>query len=74
MENEFVLERIANLRGRRNYEEKKAFKLGFVSLYDYFEDKMSKEMKGVEESKKTVFSGKPVKIIKSIKQKSCSCC
>ena len=36
MENKEVLERIENLRGKRTYEEKKAVKLGFSSLYDYF--------------------------------------
>ena len=31
---------IDNLKGRRGYEKKKAKKLGFVSLYDYYEDKL----------------------------------
>ena len=39
------MERIENLRGRKPYEEKKAAKLGFGSLYEYFEDKISKESK-----------------------------
>ena len=43
MQNELILERIENLRGRKPYEEKKAAKLGFASLYEYFEDKISKE-------------------------------
>ena len=43
MENKVVIERIENLRGKRPYEEKKAAKLGFSSLYDYFEDKVCKE-------------------------------
>ena len=37
MDNEIVLERISNLKGRLGYEEKKAKKLGFASLYDYIE-------------------------------------
>ena len=45
MQNELILERIENLRGRKPYEEKKAAKLGFASLYEYFEDKISKEAK-----------------------------
>ena len=47
MENQLVLDRIESLRGRRGYEEKKATKLGFSSLYDYFEDKIAKETKTV---------------------------
>ena len=31
------------LKGRRGYEEKKAKKLCFTSLYDYFEDKLKKQ-------------------------------
>ena len=37
-----VTQIINNLKGRRGYEEKKAKKLGFTSLYDYFEDKLKK--------------------------------
>ena len=48
MQNELILERIDNLRGRKPYEEKKAAKLGFASLYEYFEDKIAKETKAVE--------------------------
>ena len=33
MDNEIVLERISNLKDRLGYEEKKAKKLGFASLY-----------------------------------------
>ena len=48
MQNELILERIENLRGRKPYEEKKAAKLGFASLYEYFEDKIAKEAKALE--------------------------
>ena len=48
MENQQVLDRISNLKGRKNYEEKKALKLGFSSLYDYFEDKIVKEKTEIE--------------------------
>ena len=44
-----VIKIIENLKGRRNYEEKRASKLGFASLYDYFEDKISKKQKAIEE-------------------------
>ena len=40
MQNPQILELIENLKGRRNYEEKKASKLGFNSLYAYFENKL----------------------------------
>ena len=48
MQNELILEQIKNLRGRKPYEEKKAAKLGFASLYEYFEDKIAKEAKALE--------------------------
>ena len=55
MQKELILDRIENLRGRKPYEEKKAAKLGFASLYEYFEDKISKEAKALEpdQAKKT---------------------
>ena len=43
MQNQEILKIIENLKGRRNYEEKKATKLGFPSLYSYFEDKLLKK-------------------------------
>ena len=42
MENPQITETIENLKGRRAYEEKRAAKLGFSSLYEYFEDKTAK--------------------------------
>ena len=38
MQNQEIIKIIANLKGRKNYEQKKASKLGFSSLYEYFED------------------------------------
>ena len=35
---------ISNLRGRLNYETKKATKLGFSTLQDYIKDKLIKEI------------------------------
>ena len=77
MQNELILERIENLRGRKPYEEKKAAKLGFTSLYDYFEDKIAKESKALEadQARKTI-SKKAIKT-KAVAKKqtgSCSCC
>ena len=52
MQNQEIVKIIENLKGRRNYEEKRASKLGFASLYDYFEDKILKKQKIIEEEKK----------------------
>ena len=48
MQNQEIIKAIDNLKGRRQYEEKKALKLGFSSLYDYFEDKVLKQKKVAE--------------------------
>ena len=77
MQNELILERIENLRGRKSYEEKKAAKLGFTSLYEYFEDKIAKEAKALEvdQAGKTILK-KAIKT-KAVAKKqtgSCSCC
>ena len=45
MENQEVIKIIKNLKGRRNYEEKKASKLGYTSLYAYFENKIKDKQK-----------------------------
>ena len=52
MQNQEILKIIENLKGRRGYEEKKASKLGFSSLYTYFEDKISKEKQAIQKQKK----------------------
>jgi len=77
MQNELILNRIENLRGRKPYEEKKAAKLGFASLYEYFEDKIAKEAEALEadEASKAI----PKKAIKTNEvakkqAKSCGCC
>ena len=67
MQNQEIIKIIENLKGRRNYEEKKASKLGFTSLYDYFEDKILKEKKECEEIKND-------NDLKNKENKSCSCC
>ena len=43
MEDKIVLDRISGLKGRLSYEEKKAKKLGFASIYEYMEDKINNE-------------------------------
>ena len=76
MNNQQVLEVIENLKGRRNYEEKKASKLGFNSLYAYIESKILKE-KEAEEAKILEQLAAEEEVIeekKPEKKKSCSCC
>ena len=72
-----ILEIIEKLKvkKKRAYEEKRASKLGFSSLYEYIEDKILKK-KVIEESEisqnkiETDKAGE----IKKVKKSSCSCC
>ena len=73
MQNQEIVKIIENLKGRRNYEEKRASKLGFASLYDYFEDKISKKQKALEEEQKELEAAKADNRPKAAK-KSCGCC
>ena len=74
MNNPQVLEIIKNLKGRRDYEEKK--KLGFSSLHAYIENKMLKEKEAVEAEtiKQSVGKKDMIEEKKPEKKKSCSCC
>ena len=78
MQNPQILELIENLKGRRNYEEKKASKLGFNSLYAYFENKLLQEKTALEESARELEIAKAEeKLLKEEKgkqKKTCSCC
>ena len=74
MENQEIIKIIKNLKGRRNYEERKASKLGFTSLYAYFEDKVLKQKKTDEDNKKDLKEIQAEKKIKDKQKKSCSCC
>ena len=73
MQKQEIVKIIENLKGRRNYEEKRASKLGFASLYDYFEDKISKKQKAIEDEQKELEAAKAKDEPKANK-KSCSCC
>ena len=73
MQNQEIVKMIENLKGRRGYEEKRASKLGFASLYDYFEDKISKKQKAIEDEQKELEAAKDNEQQKAAK-KSCSCC
>ena len=64
---------IDNLKGRRGYEEKRASKLGFASLYDYFEDKISKKQKAIEDEQKELEATK-IESQSKPNKKSCGCC
>ena len=78
MENQQVLDIISNLKGRRNYEEKKSKKLGFSSLYEYFEDKLQK-FEELDNKKNGALKENTVKKSdlnknNENKVKSCGCC
>tara|TARA_X000000368_G_scaffold415085_1_gene406195 strand:- start:786 stop:1013 length:228 start_codon:yes stop_codon:yes gene_type:complete len=75
MEDNTVLERISGLKGRLGYEEKKAKKLGFASIYEYMEDKINNENSILSSTSEV--SIKPIKSIKKKKKaeaKTCGCC
>ena len=73
MQNQEIVKIIENLKGRKSYEEKRASKLGFASLYEYFEDKISKKQKAIEDEQKELEATKANDQPKSTK-KSCGCC
>ena len=62
MQNQNIIQLIENLKGRKSYEEKKASKLGFSSLYNYFEDKILKEEQMIEDKKKELEEIKKIMI------------
>ena len=73
MQNQEIVKIIENLKGRKNYEEKRASKLGFTSLYAYFENKVSKKQKAIEDEQKELEEAKINNKPKENK-KSCGCC
>ena len=73
MQNQEIVKIIENLKGRKSYEEKRASKLGFTSLYSYFEDKISKKQKAIEDEQKELKTAKAANEPKASK-KSCGCC
>tara|TARA_Y100000589_G_C26716647_1_gene452065 strand:+ start:92 stop:325 length:234 start_codon:yes stop_codon:yes gene_type:complete len=77
MQNEEIINIIDNLKGRRKYEEKKATKLGYSSLYEYFKDKLIQQKKVIEDKKKELELFKNQnKLVKKEKTKknNCKCC
>ena len=73
MQDQEIVKIIDSLKGRRGYEEKRASKLGFASLYDYFEDKILKKQKAIEDEQKELEAAKVEEQPKANK-KSCGCC
>ena len=76
MENIEVSEIIANLKGRREYEEKKAKKLGYDCLYKYFEDKLDQaaKLKAEDENLAKIEAQKILLKKEKLKEKNtCSC-
>ena len=74
MQNQEIIQIIENLKGRRDYEEKKALKLVFTSLYSYYEDKFSKQEVVIEAEKKDIEEIKSDSEFKDQEKKTCSCC
>ena len=77
MLNQEVNQIIDNLKGRRGYEEKKAQKLGFSSLYDYFEDKLKKQQLAIKNNEaiaKQALIQKKNSSEKRLSKKKCKCC
>ena len=70
MQDQEIVKIIDSLKGRRGYEEKRATKLGFASLYSYFEDKISKKQEAIENEQKELEAANEPKANK----KSCGCC
>ena len=71
MDNPEVLKTIENLRGRRAYEEKRAVKFGYSSLYEYIEDKIKNKAINVECKREET---KTSRSESASKNKSCRCC
>ena len=74
MQNQEIIKIIENLKGRKNYEQKKATKLGFPSLYAYFEDKILKEKQAVELKENKINENVKQDKVEKKEKKSCSCC
>ena len=74
MQNQEIIKIIENLKGRKNYDQKKATKLGFPSLYAYFEDKILKEKQAVELKENKINESVKLDNVEKKDKKSCSCC
>ena len=73
MQNQEIVKIIENLGGKRSYEERRASKLGFTCLYDYFEHKILKKQKAIENEQKELEARRVNNQPKAAK-KNCNCC
>jgi hypothetical protein len=64
---------LITLKEEEVMKEKRASKLGFSSLYAYFEDKISKKQKAIEDEQKELEAAK-IKDQPKANKKSCGCC
>ena len=74
MQNLEIIKLIENLKGRRGYEEKKATKLVFSSLYAYLEDKILKQKRVLEDRNKQSEKTKSNTTSVKKEKKTCDCC
>ena len=78
MKNKQILQQIENLKGRLAYEEKRASKLGFASLYAYFEHKLQKSALAAEATAAQLelfrIEKELARTAKAEEEKSCGCC
>ena len=74
MQNQEIIKIIENLKGRKNYEQKKATKLGFPSLYAYFEDKILKEKQAIKLEENKLNENMNQDKVEKKEKKNCSCC
>ena len=72
MNNPEILSIIENLKGRKAYEEKRATKFGYATLYVYIEDKLLKKKAVESVCKETNLESKDSK--HQAKNKTCGCC
>ncbi len=74
MQDQNILKIIDNLKGRKSYEQKKAAKLGFPSLYAYFEDKVLKQKNINVSHEKVSKKNVNIDVVQKQEKKKCSCC
>ena len=77
MQNISISDIIANLKGRRGYEEKKAKKLGYDCLEKYFEDKLANEAQLLAENEvneEELMAEKKALKNTPAGKKTCGCC
>ena len=77
MQNISIPDIIANLKGRRGYEEKKAKKLGYDCLEKYFEDKLANEAELLAENEvneEELLAEKKTLKNAPADKKTCGCC